>query len=161
MRISWLIGVLGIVCCLYGVSCKSEGLRQVGYTKAPITLCAGGPERDTLSIHSGKYFIRWQFSPLAWKETPDVLVVTVKQVDNPQMLPMTFEVHLEYPAGTKKLGEFSLFPPDEPGVFQFPAGDVAEIQGLASAYLIIKYQKQSDTFLSEDTFIRFDECRWQ
>lgn len=63
--------------------------------------------------------------------------VTVIKVRNPQRIPISFEVYFRAANGKKiYLGNFSLFPPDNPGKFIVATRGLVEAGGLVSVTLV-------------------------
>ena len=157
-----VIGALALIALFHCLSCRSDGMRQMAYAKAPVTLCGDGPESDSLTINRNKPFIRSYFSPILWEEPYQIMVVSVKSVTNPRLEPMTFTVSIEHPNGTEKVGSFSLYPPDEPGIFRVTFSDrLPQLNQLTNAYVIIKHTGNDNQLLSEEASVLFDSIQWE
>ncbi|MCC6412725.1 MAG: hypothetical protein IT270_13760 [Saprospiraceae bacterium] len=130
----------------------------------------GVPDRTTCQTPGGnpntmdknQMFIRRDMDKSQLKSTTEWLVISVKTVNNPGLEPMTFEVSLELPSETLTVGTFSLFPPNEPGVFTFRVNNqVQKIQDAQNVCLIVKHMPEADAAVSDKVSVTFDEARWQ
>gem|GEM_PF-2823614 len=91
-----------------------------------------------------------------------MLVVSIKNVVNPDMEPMTFEISIELPAETLTLGTFSLYPPNEPGVFKFRVNNqVQKLRDAQNGCLIIKHVSEPGIVVNDKVRITFDEAYWE
>lgn len=120
------------------------------------------PDGNPNTMDKNQMFIRQDIDKSQLKSTTELLFVSIKTVENPEMEPMTFEVSLELPAETITVGTFSLFPPNEPGVFTFRVNTlVQKLRDAKNLCLIIKHVPEPGTVVSDKVRITFEEVRWE
>jgi len=120
------------------------------------------PDGNPNTMDKNQMFIRRDIDKSQLKSTTALLVVSIKNVVNPDMEPMTFEISIELPAETLTLGTFSLYPPNEPGVFKFRVNNqVQKLRDAQNGCLIIKHVSEPGIVVNDKVRITFDEAYWE
>jgi len=141
--------------------CSCTGKKIQANVDLPITLCSTSTQ-DSLSIYKKQAFIRQSFNPKSWPEPRKILVIQISELQNPDLEPLTFMVSIELPQETIELGTFSLFPPNEPGIFRFRISEhISVIEKWVNSAVIIKLMPQEDQSVSRKVKISFDQIRWE
>lgn len=147
-----------LLCILF---CSCTGRKIHTNVDLPITLCDTSVT-DTLTVHKKQPFIRQNFNPKSWPWPKEILVIQILELKNPNQEPLTFMVSIELPNETIALGTFSLFPPDEPGIFRFRTSEhISAIEKWISGAVIIKLIPQEDQSVSRRVNVKFNQIRWE
>lgn len=149
-----LIIVLGMFNACDNTKNKKLAASDVYYCPVPVN--------DKIQIKKSQVFVRHKFNPKEWKKIPELLVVGIKSIENPNLEALSFSVHLETPQETVELGRFSLYPPDTPGFFNFRINQHTEkLQHTHNAYIIVKFVPLEKQVLSRKVKVTFYEFSWE
>ncbi len=114
-------GLITLLVALTGFSC----LKPVAHQGAdPVEAQAEADQDTTRYVLTGQQpTVAIPLPPLAGSASPSVIELTIGEVVNPQMTPVSVTVLLEQgQAAPAKVGAFSLYPANQPGVFLVDLG---------------------------------------
>ena len=149
--------LLVVVNCLF-FSCAQSKNKQLASANYDCVV----PVNDKIQIKKNQVFVRQKFNPKEWKKIPELLVVGIESIENPNLEVLSFSVHLETPSDTVELGRFSLYPPDTPGVFNFRINEhIEKLQNTHNAYIIVKFVPLEKQVLSPKVRVTFYPIDWE
>jgi hypothetical protein len=104
-----------VVCASSFLTATTPDVRAATLETGPATTSA---TEQGLEISNKHPVLRIPVKPALLTNLPNVLVLSITNVSNPTLQPVTMNVYFETPARKSKEGTFTLFPADRPGTFK-------------------------------------------
>ena len=156
------IGLMTIVIAAMLGVCTRQPQLLLSKDLAPEPALCQTIRADSNVIYRTQTFIRLPISPAKLSSNEVALAVEVQSVVNPDKEPLTFTVHIELQAETIPVGEFSLFPPSEPGIFSFRINEARDkIKKASQACVVIKLSPAAGQVVSDKVRVVFNKPLWR